>query len=222
MKQLLRHTSPLLRTALLLAALALIYIPTKAQTAGLPDAFETMDPASIIGDGNYYYIQFYGDGSIRCYLTDCGVNQKVLPKDFLPYANNRLWTLESAGDGDAKHFYLKSKNGHYIKFGISNRVGCVASVIEASVLTFGNPLVGDGYDISTAAADNYPMYRNGSEWAELPYGSTRRGANADNSRLRFVKLKSNSAFLIYYRGEGVDNSNSNAEATRHYLTYSGT
>ncbi len=57
MKQLLRHTSSLLRTALLLGAAALITIPTQAQTAGLPDAFETMDPATIIGDGNYYYIQ---------------------------------------------------------------------------------------------------------------------------------------------------------------------
>ena len=56
MKQLLRYTTSLLRTAFLLGAMALINTPTTAQMAGLPDAFETMDPATIIGDGNYYYI----------------------------------------------------------------------------------------------------------------------------------------------------------------------
>lgn len=231
MKRLLTYTSTtLLRTVLLLGALALLNIPAKAQTTVLPDAFETMDPATIIGDGNYYYIQFYENGRNICsYLTDCGVNQKALTKDFLPYANNRLWTLLPAGDGDATHFYLKNKDGHYIKFNVSNRVGCTNNYGDASILTYYN--LGDGYDISTAAESNKPMYRNGSvvgnvhvggEWVELPHGTTRRSSYANSSRLRFVKLKSNSAFLIYYRGEGIDNTTPGSETTRHYLTYSGT
>ena len=126
MKQLFRYTSTRLSPAtrlrwqgfailVLLGALAFINIPVKAQTAGLPDAFETMDPATIIGDGNYYYIQFY-DGDMRSYLTDCGVDVEASTKDFLPYANNCLWTLESAGDGNATHFKLRSKEGNYIAY----------------------------------------------------------------------------------------------------------
>ena len=73
---------------------------TAEQRAAMPDAFETMDPASIIGDGKYYYVQFYpSDHSTCSYLTDRGVNKMVAAKDFLPNANNRLWTLEAAGDG---------------------------------------------------------------------------------------------------------------------------
>ena len=97
MKQLFRHTSTLLRTALLFGAILLFATGAKAQTqeewAAMPDAFETMNPASIIGDGQYYYIQFYQRAHDKCsYLTDCGVNKRARVKDFLPYANNRLWT----------------------------------------------------------------------------------------------------------------------------------
>ena len=114
MKQFLRYTSTLLRIVLLLGAIVLLNIPATAQTAEqwaeMPDAFETMDPVSIIGDGNYYYIQFYTTAHDRCsYLTDCGVNQIARSKDFLPYANNRLWTLLSVGDDNSTHFYLKNK-----------------------------------------------------------------------------------------------------------------
>ena len=200
----------------------------------MPDAFETMDPASIIGDGKYYYVQFYpSDHSTCSYLTDRGVNKMVAAKDFLPNANNRLWTLEAAGDGDNTHFRLKNKDNHYLCFGRfenKDRVGCVDNVAAASILTYYS--LGDGYDISTAASPNYPMYRNGStvdgihvgqEWAtEFPYNATRRNSYANSTRMRFAKLKSNSAFIIYYRGEGADNSNPNATTTRHYLTYSGT
>lgn len=218
MKQLLRYTTSLLRTAFLLGAMALINTPTTAQMAGLPDAFETMDPATIIGDGNYYYIQFY-DGNIRSYLTDCGVNQIAQSKDFLPYANNRLWMLEAAGEG----FKLRNKDGHYISFGTpqSGRVGCVDNSEGASILKLTS--LGDGYDISDANNDNYPMFRyNNNEWAGLICNVTRRGSYYDRTRLRFVKLKSNSAFIIYYRGEGTDDSDPSAATTRHYLTYSGT
>ncbi len=224
MKQLLKYTSSLLRIVLLLGALTLFNNqPTLAQTVGLPDAFETMDPATIIGDGNYYYIQFYNGTSIRSYLTDCGVNQIARAQDFLPYANNRLWTLEAAGD--ATHFKLKNKDGHYLYFetGGSARVRCVDNSTSASILTFFS--LGDGYDISVAN-DVYPMYRNNNaEWTDLICNVTRRSSYYDWTRLRFVKLKSNSAFIIYYRGEAkgdVGNTDPTLATTRHYLTYSGT
>lgn len=229
MKQLFRHTSTLLRTVLLFGVFSFVNTQSKAQTpeqwAAMPDAFETMDPASIIGDGNYYYIQFYTSQHDICsYLTDCGVNKMAATKDFLPYANNRLWTLESAGDDNATHFILRNKAGHYISFGRfenKDRVGCVDNSGAASILTFNN--LGDGYDISAAANSDYPMFRNGpgQEWAtELPYNVTRRGSYADHTRLRFAKLKSNAAFIIYYRDGGADNSDPSASTIRHYLTYS--
>ena len=231
MKQLFRYTTLMLRTALLLGALAFVNTQeTQAQTAGLPDAFETMDPGDIIGDDNYYYVQFYDHNrKIYSYLTDCGVDQNARTKDFLPYANNRLWTLVDAGDGDANHFKLKNKDGHYLYFGSGGaaRVKCVDNVGNASIL-FVNSL-GDGYDISEVGGN--PMYRSGTwtgsthignEWADLPCNVTRRSSYYNSTRLRFVQLKSNSAFIIYYRGEGIDNDNPGAETTRHYLTYSGT
>ncbi len=224
MKRLFIHTTTLLRTVLLLGAILLFGTGVKGQTAGLPDAFETMDPATIIGDGQYYYIQFYY-GNIRSYLTDCGVEKKALTKDFLPYAHNRLWTLLPAGDGDATHFKLRNKAGNYIgykRFSDANgdRYGIVSSSADAVILVSNQNR--DGYDISLARDLTTIMYRNSAgEWTELPNISHSNHTN-DNGRLRFVKLKSNSAFIIYYRGEGLDNTNSGAETTRHYLTYSGT
>ena len=221
MKQLFRYTFMIiLRTALLLGAIAFI-IPTQAQTAGLPDAFETMDPATIIGDGNYYYIQFY-DGNMRSYLTDCGVNVNAESKDLLPYANNRLWTLLPAGDGNGAHFYLKNKDGHYLYFesGAGARVKCTDNPTAASILQLTS--LGDGYYLSSVT-DGKPMYRNGNdEWVYLPCNANYYGSRVGWYRLRFVKLKSNSAFIIYYRWEGTDNSDPSSSTTRHYLTYSGT
>ena len=62
MKQLFRHTSSLLRTALLLGAAALFNVlPTQAMTEAelkeMLNAFETKTPT--IDDGQYYYIQYY-------------------------------------------------------------------------------------------------------------------------------------------------------------------
>ena len=244
MKQLLRYTTSLLRTALLLGTMILINITGQAQTAvqwaEMPDAFETMDPASIIGDGNYYYIQFYQLTHIQCsYLTDCGVSQKAMTKDFLPYANNRLWTLVRVDDNDNTKFKLRSKAGNYLSFGSygnQQRVICVNSPENASILQV-NSLgtgVGDGYDISTVANPNFPMFRNGAtvdnkfipnEWDELPYNVSRRGGYSDATRMRFAKLKSTAAFIIYYRGEAdgdAGNAAPTLATTRHYLTSSGT
>ncbi len=224
--------SNLLRTALLLGAFLLSAANAQAQTpeqwAAMPDAFETMDPASIIGDGNYYYIQFYQKAHDKCsYLTDCGVNSRAKTRDFLPYANNRLWTLVAAGDGNSNHFKLRSKTGRYVKYGSfsgGNRFGCVEGFENATILTF--HVLDDGYDISQADDEGYPMYRpTYNEWTDLAKAkkySNSQSYNLDLFRLRFAKLKSNAAFIIYYRGEGTDNDNSASATTRHYLTYSGT
>jgi len=228
MKQLFRHTTSLLRTALLFGAILLFGTGVKGQTAGLPDAFETMDPATIIGDGQYYYIQFYQSALDKCsYLTDCGVNNIARSKDFLPYANNRLWTLEAAGDGVDTHFRLRNKDGHYISFGTfegSQRVGCVDNFAAASILTF-HPIGSGGYYITAFinGSESYPMYRPSyAEWAGLAYNTSYSNGIADVFRLRFAKLKNDAAFIIYYRGEGLNNDDPNAATTRHYLTNSGT
>lgn len=242
MKRLFRHTSTLiLRTALLLGAMILVNIQhTQAQTAAqwaeLPDAFETMDPASIIGDGNYYYIQFYDHTYNICsYLTDCGVNQRARAMDFLPYVNNRLWTLVDADDDNEKHFKLKSKSGRYLQyknFGTDTspvyRFASVEGFDNGTTLTFHE--LDDGYDISEASDEANPMYRpSNAEWTELAKikkYSNSQSYNLHLFRLRFAKLKSTAAFIIYYRGEAEgaagNNLAANAETTRHYLTYSGT
>jgi len=230
MKQLFIYTSSLLRAALLFGVLAFVNISTQAQTptatqwAEMPDAFETMNPASIIGDGNYYYIQFYNTNHTICsYMTDCGAEKIAKSKDFLPYANNRLWTLESVGVEN--QFKLRSKTGRYVgvkrfESASGDRYGCVDDPNEAEVLTFRQN--GDGYEISQVNYSSHAMYRVGAgEWAIL----ANIEKNNENSRLRFAKLKSTAAFIIYYRGEhtdGNDNNTAGEITTRHYLTYSGT
>ena len=87
-KLLFRHTSTLLRTALLLGAMILVNTQAQAQ-AQLPDAFETVDPSNALrnegdeGDNDYFYIQFY-EGMIRSYLADRGATNILRSKDFIP------------------------------------------------------------------------------------------------------------------------------------------
>ena len=125
-KQLLRHTTILLRTALLLGAIAFVNVQrTEAQpvsiTADMPDAFETKTP--VIGDGQYYYIQFYEELVYSPYLFcpflgEAGNDgDNINAMDYMPFAPNRLWTLEEAGNG---RFKLKSKRGNYIYLEGSN------------------------------------------------------------------------------------------------------
>lgn len=235
-KKLFIHTTTLFRAVLLLGTLAFVTPQqTQAQTAKqwaeMPDAFETMDPATIIGDGQYYYIQFYTPQHDKLsYLTDRGVNKLAAIMDFLPYANNRLWTLESAGDNN---FKLKSKAGYYIGFdrleGASgNRYVSIANSDAATTFTFQQAREKDGYNI----VDLDHGYNNGTppsllgrnsnaEWITGISPIRNDNTGKDNSRMRFAKLKSNVAYIIYYRGEGTDNSAPNVNTTRHYLTYSG-
>lgn len=235
MKQLFRHTSTLLRTALLIGAILLFGTGVKGQTAGLPDAFETMDPATIIGDGQYYYIQFY-DGNDRSYLSDEGNGKDLRSKDYMPFAKNLQWTLEATGtDGQ---FYLKSRSGHYVYLDGSNYKGgsINKSALTATLRT--NSTSGGGYDISTVSAPNYAMGRQGSSGIAPPWTNI-TSINHNNhriayTRLRIAKLKDNIAHIIYWQepvrdknGNVVDrNANTRGGvdgfAKRHYMTYSGT
>ncbi len=221
MKQLFKCTLNLLRTALLFGAIAFVNIPqvqaqTPEQLAEMPNAFETIeDPNSVIGNGEYYYIQFYYNGPIS-YLNDCGVSKKALASDFLP-SNNRLWTLESAGNGQ---FKLKCKDGNYLGFGRFNnqdRYGGVVNSEDAIVFTFGQ--FNGGYYIKRAASDHVLYRNNNAEWADFPYGDG-RDSQKYSGHMRIVKLKSNAAYIIYYRQDGADNSDPSVSTIRHYLTYS--
>lgn len=240
MKRLFRHTNTtLLRTALLLGAMILVGTQTKAQTEDpeilqlvekMPSAFKyfTADEANnIIDDDNYYYIQFYNQNSINwsdlsynpnvmVFLADCGINNSLQTKDYLPFSNNLQWTFVSSGDG----FKLKSKTGNFVGHVTSpnNRyIACDEG--SAAVLKFYSRSDG-GYEIGLASNDGNGMNRiSGNKWANVGnYGGSRTDAN---NLLRVAELKPNVAHIIYYREEGVDNTSYDAAATRHYLTYSG-
>lgn len=229
MKQLLRYTTSLLRTFILLVAMALINTPTQAQTAGLPDAFETMDPATIIGDGNYYYIQFYESG-IRSYLSDhLGNGGRLRSKDFLPFAKSIQWTLVGSGN----QFKLKSRNDLYVYADAanSNIFKLTTDPNTATTLTYFARSDG-GYEISIASNQETAMYRHGNSiWADI---DSYQHNNAHNC-LRIAKIKNNTAYIIYYQDpiykEGqatpvdpnTDTRAGEAGFTQHhYLTYSGT
>ncbi len=239
MKHLLRYASTTLRAALLLGVLAFANIQqggaqNAEQRALMPDAFETMNPATIIGDGQYYYIQFY-DGSDRSYLSDEGNGNDLRSKDYMPFAKNLQWTLEATGtDGQ---FYLKSRSGHYVYLDGSNYKGgsINKSALTATLRT--NSTSGGGYDISTVSAPNYAMGRQGSSGIAPPWTNiTSIDHNKHRivyTRLRIAKLKDNVAHIIYWQepiykdGNVVDrNLDTRGGAagftTHHYLTYSGT
>ena len=235
MKQLFRHTTSLLRTALLFGAIAFVNIPqTLAQTADqlaeMPNAFETIDdPNTVIGNGQYYYIQFYRDNKIS-YLTDCGKDKKATTADFLP-SNNRLWTFESAGDGK---FKLKSKTGHYIGYknfesASGPRYGSLGEEEAGNAVifefqnhnTYGYSILDTQHDdINNRGRGLLGRYDN-SEWNPELSILENNNTGKMNSQMHIAKLKSNAAFIIYYRGEGIDNATPGVETTRHYLTYSG-
>ena len=227
MKQLLRHTTSLLRTALLFGAIAFVNIPqTQAQTADqlaeMPNPFETIDdPNTVINNGQYYYIQFYYNGPIS-YLTDCGLSKKALATDFMP-SNNRLWTLESAGNGQ---FKLRCKDGNYLGFGRfdgQDRYGGVNNSGDAVVFSFDQ--FKGGYYIKKVSDDSPLCRYNNQEWSDFPWQDA-RDSHKYAGHMRLVKLKStNVAYIIYYRGEEetdhAGNTNADAASSRHYLTYSG-
>lgn len=224
MKQLFRYTSTLLRTALLLGVSTLVNTQqTTAQpvsiTPEMPDAFETKNP--VVGDGEYYYVQFYKEEIYSPYLYqsflgELGEGQQMQAMDYLPFASNRLWTLVAGSD--ATHFKLKSKRGFYAYYD-NNRFYTTATEANASEFSIserGSYRAGFKELITT---NNQRLGRwSGSEWG----GIINTGGYNTVNFVRFAKLKPTAAHIIYYRGEGIDNTDPQAATTRHYLTYSGT
>ena len=226
MKQLHRHTTSLLRTALLLAAFLLCGTIIQAQSANIPDAFETISPATAIGDTqNWYYIQFY-EGSIRSYLSDHkGSGNRLRSKDFIPFAKSIQWRLISTGT--TNQFKLKSRNNLYVYADnkSSNIFKLTADENTASILTFFERTDG-GYEISIATDQNNAMYRNGNHvWADIDSYQH----NNPHNCLRVAKLKDDVAYIIYFQDYVTDdqpNGDYRGGADwfrlRHYLSYSGT
>ncbi len=235
MKQLLRYTTILLRTVLLLGALTILNIPAQAQTAeqwaAMPNAFETKVPSDVIGDGKYYYIQFYYSTNIS-YLSDQGNGNKLWSKDYIPFAKNLQWTL--VGTGVADQFKLKSLSGNWAYFNGTDYLS-TNDESQASVFTYYNHS-GGGYEIGPITYTGNTIAGNKKiSNVEYPWVNIWNNSKGnDRSCLRVAKLKDNVAHIIYWQ-ETIYNSNNNpvdpnadsrANAngftTHHYLTYSGT
>ena len=225
LKPFFRHTFDLLRIVWLLGVIAFVNTQQiQAQpvsiTPEMPDAFETMKPT--IGDGEYYFMQFYTELNSSPYLYqpfvgELGEGGFMQAMDYMPFASNRQWTLVSGSD--ATHFKLKSKRGFFVYYS-NNRFYTTANEANATEFT----LISRGqyhanfqcYELRTS--DGLTMGRwAGSEWGNM--------IKVDNSSpvayFRFVKLKPNAAHIIYYREGGADNSDPKVSTIRHYLTYSG-
>ena len=232
MKQLFRHTSTLLRSALLLGAMAFVNIhQIQAQTEGLPDAFLTIEPTDAIGDTeNWYYIQFY-DGADqyniidRSYLADEGVGNNVRTKDYIPFAKNIQWQFEDAGNNQ---FFLRSRNGNYIYLDGTN-YKCGSTKTALSITKRTNSQSGGGWDISISATSTSAMCRESrAVWADI-IDYNHNSHRYPGTRLRIAKLKENIAHIIYYQDPisggvsgNTDTRGGSAGFTKHhYLTYSG-
>lgn len=225
MKQLFRYTSTIiLRTALLFGAIAFVNTQIMAQpvsiTADMPDAFETKNPG--IGDGEYYYIQFYKEETYAPYLYqsflgELGEGVQMQAMDYLPFASNRLWTLVAGSD--ATHFKLKSKRGFYAYY-TNNRFFTTATEANATDFSYkdrGSYRAGFK-ELLTSDGVQMGRWSSGGEWSQM----INVGSNNQIGFVRFAKLKPTAAHIIYYRQDGADNSDPQATTTRHYLTYSGT
>ena len=230
-KQLLRYTTLMLRTALLLGAIAFVNVQrteaqSAAQLAEMPNAFETVDPTTVDWSQEpYFYIQF-DEGNVHSFLGEFGLTNLMHAKDYVPFAKNIQWTLVPTGT--AGQYYLKSRNGNYLRqWGTS--VYCGASPdVDNDRYKFTLTSLSDGY--YELLRDGYCLGReNGNEWGRIRVGFD---PGSPRARLRFAKLKSNIAHIIYYRGEHADGKdnigddssqpwNPSATETRHYLTYSG-
>ncbi len=232
MKQLFSRTTTLLRTVLLFGVLSFVNIQqTQAQpvslTADMPDAFETKAP--VIGDGEYYFIQFYYELNNSPYLYqsfmgELGEGGQIQAMDYLPFAANRQWTLVKIDDSEENKykFKLKSKRGYYAYRDI-NRFFTTATEANATVFTYKTRGSYRPGFIELLTSDGVEMGRwSGSEWGGL-INVNNGNSNTTNSvgYVRLAKLKAGAAHIIYYREGGADNSDPQASTIRHYLTYSG-
>ena len=228
MKQLLRYTSTLLRTALLLGVLALVntqesQAQTDAQRAAMPDGFETIN--NPVKD-EWYYIQFNINGMYP-FLGEFGEGAVMRSRDYMPFSKNIQWALEDAGfnsDETPKQLYrLKSKNGFYVCSDGNNFISSKTQTPTLFQLKGRGSLLIPGYYELTVDGTRQSLSRGNSndEWTDI----VRNGDNNRANLFRFAKLKPTAAHIIYYRQEHADgnnNSSANVETTRHYLTYSET
>lgn len=232
-KLLFKHTISLLRTAMLIGVIAFVSTPqATAQpvslTKDMPDAFETKTPT--IGDGQYYFIQFYEEVTYSPYLFqsfvgEFGEGNKMRACDYLPFAPNRQWRLVAGSD--ANHFKLQSKRGNFVYWNGTNFVSSSTQATEFSLNSRGSHRTGYTY-YELRVSENVNMGRekgnlSNYEWADL----VAVGNGNVHGFVRFATLKPTAAHIIYYREEhndGYDNSQYRANnlTTRHYLTYSGT
>jgi len=227
-KLLFRHTSTLLRTALLLGVVILVNTQAKAQTAeqwaAMPDAFETVDPTTVDWSLQpYFYIQF-NNGDIHSFLGEFGESNKLTAKDYIPFAKNILWTLEPTDtDGQYK---LKSKNGYYVysvseaEPGHADRIHrYYRSSTTADPAIFTIAVSGNFFQIKEVGQTTCLGRDHGYEWGDI-YDFA---LDSPHGIVRFARLKNNIAHIIYYREEGTENGQfrPNFVTTRHYLTYSG-
>ena len=224
MKPTFSHSASLLRAVLLLGALTFVNEQQTAEaqpvsiTQDMPDAFETKEP--VIGDGEYYYIQFYKEEIYSPYLYQSFIGEKgegeqMQAMDYMPFAANRLWTLVSGSD--ATHFKLKSKRGFFVYYD-NNRFYTTATETNATEFTMSNRgSYRPGFKelITTGNARLGRWSR--SDWG----GIINTGGYNEVNFVRFAKLKPNAAHIIYYREGEADNENPQASTIRHYLTYSG-
>ena len=245
MKQLHRYTTILLRTVLLLGGILLWGTNMQGQpvslTKDMPDAFETKTP--VIGDGKYYYIQFYEELTyspylFQSFLGEFGEGNIMHAKDYIPYAKNMQWTLvQGSASGQ---FKLMSKDGFYAIWGHHTDTAhptldkdCFMSTKTQTPTEFvltPKTNLRDGftyYELKVVGEDNCMSRENGDEynreWADM----IKNPSGNDHNYVRFATLKPNAAHIIYYREEhsdGRDNMQyrANEATTRHYLTYSGT
>ena len=256
MKQLFSHTTSQLRTALLFGAITLFnFQPISAQSIveGMPDAFETRDPTTYLAEmiegsqnGLYYYIQFF-DGDENCmersYLSDqggvnaeTGKGNSLRTKDYLPFAKNIQWTLETVPEGERVagvecQFYLKSGLGNYVRLEGNDYI-CTSNQSDATPLTCYKMPDGSHYEISSAANTTNAMRRSsGNIWEKIINGShayQNIDHNMSRCYLRFAKLGDNIAHIIYYQDPVSWDPNAGGRggkdwfSPRHYLTYSGT
>ena len=225
MKRLFRHTTTIiLRTAMLLGAMIFVNTHTKAQTAAqwaeMPDAFETVDPTTVDWSQEpYFYIQF-NEGDVHSFLGEYGLSEVMRAKDYVPFSKSIQWTLVPTGANG--EYYLKSLNGNYVRQWPSNDAYCGASsTIDDGRYKFTLTPLSDGY--YELDRGSYCLGReNGYEWGRIRVGFS---PGSPRARLRFARLKSNIAHVIYYREEGPYTSNAldnPSDETRHYLTYSET
>ena len=185
----------------------------------MPDAFETVDPTTVDWSQEpYFYIQFF-EGNVHSFLGEYGLSEVMRGKDYVPYSKSIQWTLEPTGT--TGEYYLKSQNGNYIRKWPSNDNYCGASsTVDEGRYKFTLKDLSDGY-FEIVRGDYCLGREDGAEW-----GRIRTGFDHDSprARLRFARLKSNVAHIIYYSNEGTYANSVAAPGneTRHYLTYSGT